>query len=166
MTRTPTQQGAANRRKGAGAELAVVKWLRANGWPGAERSISTGHRSRVRERADLGDVTGTPGIAWQVTDRADLDQPAVFARRLADTEAQRAAAGADFGFLIQRRRGTADAGRWWVHVQSADMPGLLPKDRPRFDSTVRLTLADLVPLLHRVGYGSALITKKPNEEYL
>jgi hypothetical protein len=126
MTRTSAQQGAANRAKGARAELLVVKWLRDNGWPGAERSISTGHRSTVRERADLGDITGTPGIAWQVTDNSKLDQPAVFARRLADTETQRAAADADFGFLIQRRRGTADAGRWWVHVQSADMPGLLP----------------------------------------
>jgi hypothetical protein len=165
-TKTPAAIGKANRDKGARAELAVVKWLRDNGWPGAERAIATGHRSRVRERADLGDITGTPGIAWQITDRGDLDQPAVFARRLAETEAQKQAAGAEFGFLVQRRRGASDAGRWWVHVAAVDMPGLLPKDRPRFDSTVRMTLADLVLLLRQAGYGSALFTITPNEEYL
>jgi hypothetical protein len=155
MTTTRSRVGKANRDKGARAELAVVQWLRAHGWPGAERAIATGHRSPIRERADLGDVTGTPGIVWQVTDRGDLDQPAVFARRLADTEAQRAGAYVEYGFLVQRRRGIRDAGRWWVHVQAADMPGLLPCDRSRFDSTVRMTLADLVRLLHLAGYGTS-----------
>lgn len=151
--------GKANRDKGARAELAVVKWLRDNGWPGAERAIATGHRSPVRERADLGDITGTPGLVWQVTDRGDIEQPAVFARRMVDTEEQRQAARADYGFLVQRRRKFADAGRWWVHLTGRRFAELLTEYKaPEFEAAVRLTLADLVRLLHRAGYGTPEIT--------
>ncbi|ONI73518.1 hypothetical protein ALI144C_44970 [Actinosynnema sp. ALI-1.44] len=155
--------GKANRNKGARAELAVVKWLREHGWPGAERAIATGHRSRVRERADLGDVTGTPCLVWQVTDRADIEQAAVFARRMVDTEQQRQAANADYGFLVQRRRKFGDAGRWWVHLTGSGFAELLTEYKaPEFEATVRLTLADLVRLLHRAGYGTENTTPQEN----
>ncbi|ALG06827.1 hypothetical protein [Kibdelosporangium phytohabitans] len=146
--------GKANRDKGARAELAVVKWLRDNGWPGAERAIATGHRSRIRERADLGDITGTPGLVWQVTDRGDIEQLAVMTRRLAETDAQRAAAHADYGFLVQRRRGAADPGKWWVHLGGLNFALLTRVEPPMFEGFVRLALSDLTRLLHRAGYGT------------
>ncbi len=136
------------------------------GWPGAERAIAVGHRSRVRERADEGDITGTPCLAWQITDRADIETPVVFARRMADTEAQRAAADAHYGLLVQRRRGAADAGRWWVHLPGTALADLLQaREAPVVECTVRVTLAELAPLLRRAGYGSVLITTQPREEH-
>lgn len=159
MTTTDRSRlGRANRDKGARAERALVTWLRAHGWPHAERAIATGHRSSVRERQDLGDITGTPGIAWQVTDRGDLDQPAVFARRLADTNAQRDAGRFDYGVLVQRRRGVADPARWWVWLHLGDLVALGhgEEDPAHWRSMVaptRMELADLAPLLRAAGYG-------------
>ena len=153
--------GKANRDKGARAELAVVHYLREHGWSGAERAIATGHRSVLRNRPDLGDVTGTPGIVWQVTDRADFEQPAKRAQRLADTDEQRDAAHADYGVLIQRRRGTQDVGRWfaWLHLGDLVALGHGEEDPAHWRSMhapIRIDLLDLVPLLHRAGYGEEL----------
>lgn len=154
-----TTLGKANRDKGARAELAVVKWLRDNGWPGAERAIATGHRSPIRERADLGDITGTPGIVWQVTDRGDIEQPAVFNRRMQETEDQRKAARADYGFLVQRRRKIADAAHWWIHLPGPVLTDMIGGSTPPwFESTVRITLADVARLLRRIGYGTTTET--------
>lgn len=147
--------GKANRDKGARAERDLVKWLRVNGWPGAERAVRTGYRTTNRTSADPGDVTGTPGIVWQVKHSATFDEPAKLARHLAATEQQRAAATADLGLLVQRRTGAPDAGRWWVHITGRAFAQLLTgQPAPDFDCTARVTLAELVPLLHRAGYGT------------
>lgn len=165
MTRTPSEIGRSNRNRGAAAERAVVAWLRDNGFPHAERAVRTGYRTADRTSADHGDITGTPGIVWQVKDTLDFEQPAVLAATLADTAAQTVAAGGEFGVLVQRRRGSADTGRWW-----AWMPGeayvrvACPRvhrlqhlfvDLQSLAHPVRLTLADVVALLVRAGYGSA-----------
>ena len=52
MTRRPMDIGTA-------AESAVVKVLREHGFPHAERRALHGS-------IDLGDITGTPGLAWEV----------------------------------------------------------------------------------------------------
>ena len=44
---------------GTRAEAAVVRYLCANGWANAERRA-------LRGSADWGDVTGTPGLVWEV----------------------------------------------------------------------------------------------------
>ena len=118
------KRGKANRDKGARAERAVGTWLRAHGWPHAERAIATGHRSGERVRADHGDITGMPGIAVQVKDVATLDEPAKLGAALTDTDCQRLAAKADYGLLVQRRRGVADVGCWWAWLRfDADVGG-------------------------------------------
>jgi hypothetical protein len=158
MTIDRAALGKANRRRGAVAERALVTWLRENGFPQAERAVRTGYRVSGRESADLGDVTGMPGIVVQVTDRDDLDQDAVLTRRLSDTERQRAAANADVGLLVQRRRGTTNPSRWWVWLQVADLIALTPAAIqvaiPELHVPARLELRHVAVLLIRAGYGT------------
>lgn len=47
------------RNKGTSAESMVVEYLQGFGWPYAERRALTGS-------VDLGDITGCPGIVWEV----------------------------------------------------------------------------------------------------
>ena len=44
---------------GTRAETAVARYLAANGFPHAERRT-------LRGREDAGDITGTPGVCWEV----------------------------------------------------------------------------------------------------
>jgi hypothetical protein len=165
-TATASARGRANRTKGAAAERDLVRWLRANGWPGAERAIRTAYRTADRELPDPGDVTGTPGLVWQMKYTARFDQPAFLAACLAETEQQRVDAGADFGLLVQRRTGVTDPGRWFVWLRVIDLYALCRSSKSNtlltVDPTraylgeppVRMELADLVPLLHAAGYGT------------
>lgn len=153
---TPSQRGKSNRRKGAQAERDVVTWLRANGWPHAERAIAMGARSGDRVRQDPGDLTGTPGLVIQVKDVDKLDQPAQLAAAMAETEEQRAHAGAHFGVLVQRRRGTTDVGRWHVWVPAEVLAELVGAVTARALYPVRLDLAALVDLLRRDGFGTEI----------
>lgn len=154
---TASARGRSNREKGAVAERQLVNWLRDNGWPGAERAVRTGYRTATRTSADPGDVTGTPGLVWQMKYTARFEEPGVYAANLAETEAQRAAAGADHGLLVQRRSGTADVGKWWVHVTGRSFAVLLTgQEAPEFDCVARVTLAEFAVLLRRAGYGTPL----------
>jgi hypothetical protein len=157
VARTPSQLGAANRRKGATAERAVASYLRFHGFPHAERAVRTGFRTACREGVDPGALTGTPGICWQITDRDDLAQDAVLSRRMAETADQAAAAKADLGLLVQRRRGHADPGRWWCWMQALDLRELWgpPLDvvTPQWNRPVRMELGDVVAHLRAAGYG-------------
>jgi hypothetical protein len=156
-TKTASELGRSNRNRGATAERELVKWLRDNGWPGAERAVRTGYRTADRVSADPGDVTGTPGLVWQMKYTTRFEEPAVFAANLAETEAQRAAAGADHGLLVQRRAGTADVGKWWVHVTGQSFAVLLTgQPAPTFGCVARVTLAEFALLLRRAGYGTPL----------
>lgn len=155
------RRGKANGDRGKRAERALVAWLREHGWPGAERTVRTGHRSRTRTSADRGDVDGTPGLAWQLKDVADttLHRVPVW---LNETERQRVAASADLGVLVVKRRGHADPGDWWAHVPLVSlMHGVMTPAASAgigaarmFDVPVRLALADLAPILRHQGYGT------------
>jgi hypothetical protein len=161
-TATASARGRANRNKGATAERDLVRWLRDHGWPGAERYVRTGYRTATRTSADPGDVTGTPGLAWQVKNRADFDKPSVLAACLAETEQQRAAENADFGLLVQRRPNYPIPADWWVWLGVLDLHRLLtPSHRNPLSAganphgaPLRMSLGGLVPLLHAAGYGT------------
>ena len=156
--RSRAEIGKANSRRGKQVERDVVKWLRVNGFPHAERAVRTGYSNGDAYGPDLGDITGTPGLVWQVTDRADIDQDAVLATRLADTERQRAEANANFGLLVVKRRGVADPGRWWVHVGGWTFVDIYAGAfvATEFPCTVRTTLGEIVPILRARGYGEPL----------
>lgn len=149
------RRGKANSDRGKRAERALVAWLREHGWPGAERTVRTGHRAHGRVSADRGDVDGTLGLAWQLKDVADAALHKI-PTWLSDTDAQRVAAGADVGVLVIKRRGHADVGEWWAHVPlGALVPdAALPGDIAAVP--VRLAVADVALILRRQGYGSPL----------
>lgn len=135
-------RGRSNRRRGKEAELAVCKWLRANGFPHAERAVRAGFAVAGRRGGDHGDITGTPGVVWQVKDVAKSSVPSW----LRETEAQRVAGGAEHGVLVYRRRGVADAGQWRAWLIAGN--GLLEMDD--------YPLASVVKTLRAWGYGEPL----------
>lgn len=111
--------------KGTAAETGLVNYLNPNGFPGAERRALTG-------AFDQGDITGTPGLAWEVKNCKTYSIP----KWLKETEAERINSGADFGILAIKPNGVGvtNAGQWW-----AVMP-----------------MAQMVELLRLAGYGEAL----------
>lgn len=103
---------AGSRRKGATAERDVTAWLRANGWPWAER----------RAGGTPGpDITGCPGIAWEIKNAARLE----LAAWVDQAEAQRATSGADLAPLVIKRRGTTDPGQFYAVLPLAALAHLL-----------------------------------------
>jgi hypothetical protein len=141
---------------GTDAERAVERFLQANGWPQAEKR-------RLRGRLDAGDITGTPGICWEVKggDAARTASDRRVAEWLTETEIERANAGADLGVLVLQRRsiGPARAGEWWAITTLATLTELTAVmiDAATYHAPaapIRLLLGDLVRLLHAAGYGS------------
>jgi hypothetical protein len=143
-----TTQGASNRRKGHQAERDVAAYLRNAGWPHAERAVRTGYRTADRTSPDTGDITGTPGVVWQVkaVARESISQ------WMDETEVQRLAAKADIGVLVQRRPGHAAPRHWWgwVHLVKLGGPAHGVEWVP-----VRMELGALVRVLHNLGFGDA-----------
>ena len=139
-----------NRSKsiGTASERAVVRYLAAHGFPAAERRALHG-------ATDLGDITGTPGIVWEVKggeaakDASDKQIAAWF------DEAQEEAgnAGATYGFLIVQRRQKA-VRDWWAVLDVCDLAKLVRCDSREQASNMhaRITLAQLVELLAIAGW--------------
>jgi hypothetical protein len=152
-TATASARGRANRRKGHDTERQLARWFRTQGWPGAERAVRTGFTAADRAVADPGDITGMPGLVVQAkyVAREQIDS------WMAETEQQRAAAGADYGLLVVRRTGRADPGQWWVWLPLRGLTRIatgLGVPAPHGDTPVRLELGHLVPLLRDAGYGT------------
>jgi len=145
--------------RGTRAETAVVRWLQANGWPSAERRA-------LRGNADAGDITGTPGICWEIKG-GTAARDAITATRssnqitewLAEAERERATDNASFGVLVVQTPGVTDPGRWWA-VVTADVIAELYDIAPTVVSgvEVRIHLAGLAELLRRAGWGKEPIS--------
>jgi hypothetical protein len=103
--------GATSRRKGATAEVAVVNWLRAHGWPDARRYLAGDGRQP-------GDVDGVPGLCLEVKNQQRHDI-AGWLRQVEDE------AGPNLPVLIVKPRGETDPGRWWAVLRVEDLAGLL-----------------------------------------
>jgi hypothetical protein len=140
---------------GTAGETATVRYLRLNGFGSAERRALAG-------QYDLGDVTGTPGICWEIKagQAAKGASDGQVVRWLAETETERLNAHATYGVLVMVRAGigTANAGQWWAVVPLWQLAELvsdvsyLPigadNNRP-----VRMHLGTVVDLLRNKGYG-------------
>lgn len=102
-----------NRSKDIGtwAETKVVNYLRANGFPEADRRALHGNK-------DLGDILVCKGVIAEVKGgRAAEDASDEQLRRwCSETERERVNAKASHGFLVVKRRGfgVAKIGGWWV----------------------------------------------------
>lgn len=86
-------------KKGPKFEADVVDWMRANGWPYAERRVMGGIRDR-------GDIAGIPELVAELknTNRHDL------AGALDEAKAEAANAGVEIYVTIMKRRGKGDPG--------------------------------------------------------
>lgn len=89
---------------GTETETASVRAIKSRGFPHVERKRPTG-------RYDCGDLTGTPGICWQVKGgkKASKVSDGQVLSWLAEAEQQRANGGADVAVLIVKRAGIGDA---------------------------------------------------------
>jgi hypothetical protein len=131
---------------GTAAETAVVRALRQLGFPHAERRALTGS-------LDQGDITGTPGIVWEVKggNAAKTASDGQVEKWLDETETELDNAGARHGILVLARPGigAANAHRWWAITREYVGPS---------DLTVvfRTTLADACLRLRSWGYGEPL----------
>lgn len=139
---------------GTAAETAVVRYLRTAGFPAAERRALKGS-------LDEGDITGTPGVCWEVKARNRPVSDAQIITWLDETATERNNAGADVGVLVIRRAGVgpARAGSWWAVLPAYQVIALgmdvhshtrRPAD---LAFPVRLLLSDAVRLLRLAGYG-------------
>lgn len=106
----------AAKAKGTIAESALVKFLRENGWPLAERRALTGTN-------DQGDVTGTPLLAWEVKNHKSYKFPQWIDE--ANVEAENA--GADYGILVVKPNGIglSNQKHWWAILTLEAMTQLL-----------------------------------------
>lgn len=126
---------------GTAAETAVVRALRQHGFPHAERRALAGAH-------DLGDITGTPGIVWEVKggNAAKTASDGQVQKWLDETETERINARATVGVLVMARAGigAANADRWWAVVRWPHLAGL----------PARMLLRDVCALLNSFGYGT------------
>ena len=140
---------------GTDAERAVARFLVTNGWPSAERRALHGSY-------DLGDITGTPGVVWEVKGgaRAKVAADGLVALWREETRIERANAGADIGILVIQRAGYGPtrAGSWWAILDLGDFAGLLDTHlwgvEPQ--ASVRVTLQTVCTMLRAAGYGEPL----------
>lgn len=138
---------------GTRAETAVVRYLRGAGWPHAERRA-------LRSHQDAGDITGTPGICWEVKARKAPVSDQNIAEWMDETETERVNADAEIGVLVVRRPGVGEgnADRWWAYLSAGTLAGLateggfVPYGQLAFP--VRMLLGDAVRLLRAAGYGT------------
>lgn len=98
--------GAANRRRGADAERAVVNYLRANGYPDARRTLAG-------DGLQPGDIDFAPGIHLEVKDVASSAWPSWRAQAVAECRGR-------IPIVVRRTRGVPDVGAWVANVAVSD----------------------------------------------
>lgn len=89
--------------KGTSFETLVVRYLRDNGFPHAERRALTGVN-------DMGDITGTGPLVWECKNHAAIK----LSEWMRETEQERQNADADYGILVVKRRGSNKPGEQYV----------------------------------------------------
>lgn len=129
------------KQKGTAAESAVVSFLRTAGFPYAERLALQGGKDR-------GDITGVPGIVFEVK----AVQEYAFSAWLTEARVERDNAGADFGMVIAKPRlvGTGKTGQWYALMYSFDYLALVSE-------AVKKTQKD-IPIWKRDMSGSSIST--------
>lgn len=88
--------------KGRTAENLWVAWLQANGWRYAERRRLTG-------AFDKGDITGTPGVTWEIKSQRTYKLP----EWMRETEQERLNNNDDVAVLIIKPNGVAKPSEFW-----------------------------------------------------
>jgi hypothetical protein len=107
------------RSVGTWAESRVVDFLRANGWPNAERRALSGS-------LDRGDTTGHPGLVMEVKATSRVFKLGAWLR---EAEAERRNDNADFGHVIVKPpgMGAKSTNRWFSVMWEESAQELLAK---------------------------------------
>ena len=94
--------------KGTWAETAVAYYLQNHGWPSAERRALRGIKDR-------GDITGTPGVCWEVKYCGKSQRPQV-AGWIQELKQEMENCGVHVGLVVAKTRGYGDArtGDWYA----------------------------------------------------
>lgn len=105
-----------SKAKGTAAETAVARFLEQNGWPYVERRSLAG-------ALDKGDITGTPGLCWEVKAGATLCLPAWLSELREETRNSKAS----HGILVVKPAGigTTRVGHWHAIMEGAEFEELL-----------------------------------------
>lgn len=106
---------AASRARGARAEVQVVNYLRANGWPDARRYLAGDGRQP-------GDIDFAPGVCLEVKDRAQSAWPSWREQCLDEADWR-------IAIVVRRTRGVRDVGEWICHVLVDTWGSPPPSDR-------------------------------------
>lgn len=150
---------------GTSAENHVVDYIATRGFAGAERRALFGVNDR-------GDITGTPGICWQVKGgkMAETASDNRIREWMDELDAQIANSGSDFGVLIRKRSGygAKRVGQWYAHMRMGTMYDLMhrssalskgedgkcPADKSAVlgDEVVTMSTEAAVVLLSHAGY--------------
>lgn len=103
--------GRSSKAKGYAGENAVVKWLRENGFPYAERR-------RAGASKDTGDIVGVlPGLVIEVKNHIKMTLgPWVDQMR---QEMSNFNTPAFSGVVLHKRRGTTDVGEWYATMPAS-----------------------------------------------
>ena len=143
---------------GTKAETAVVRAASTRGFPHADRITLSGHKDRSDVRLTLGLTAGVvaqvkAGQAAKTASDQQID------RWLAETERERANAGADIALLVTARPGIGapNAHRWACHMWASTFLALLGATHavtvPNPHAPIRMTLDSALVLLRARGYG-------------
>ncbi len=94
-----------SKQKGTAAETAVVKYLKANGFPKAERRALQGN-------LDKGDISGVDDVVFEVKDHKKMELSGWVKELVVEVDNADAVTGA----VIHKKRGTLDVGEWYATI--------------------------------------------------
>jgi Holliday junction resolvase len=92
-----------SKQKGTAAETAVVKYLKENGFPKAERRALQGS-------LDKGDISGIDDVVLEIKDHKKMD----LSKWVKELETEIDNANAFTGVVVHKKRGTLDVGEWYA----------------------------------------------------
>lgn len=105
-----------SKRKGSKAERDVVQWLKANGYPYADRRLAGA-------TLDKGDISGVLGVTIEVKDHKRMD----LAGWIAELEIEMKNDNAWTGTVIHKRKGKGDVSEWYASMPAKVWLELLKK---------------------------------------
>lgn len=145
-----------SKAKGTAAETACVRWFRAHGFPHTDRQPLRGNR-------DAGDLALTAGLVAEIkaVSKGGTGQPPaqLLGSWMAQAEAERVNANAEYCLLIVKRAGTTDVARWWCYVTVHSMSLLLTEvdlHPVAAGDPVCMSVHTATRLLRAAGYGAPL----------
>lgn len=107
------------KQAGTAAESAVAAFLVTQGWPYAERRSLAG-------ALDKGDITGTPGLCWEVKATSCAHEKVGYSGFLKECETERINATADYGIVVVKLKGYGNrrVGDWVTVMYAGDYEDL------------------------------------------